>query len=232
MKTFLLSLLLSFATLAAVAQVRPGSALMQRPVTPDSTRSKFYIGVELSSVSYVVADYYKKVGGTFTPLAHVHVGYRLSERASLQVGLAYGATDDNYESIYYKAADSTIYRSTRLSNRGLAIPLTLQLTPFNPGRRLNFYATASLVPIIGEVRDQRSETLDGKTDIKYSAYDSGIYTVATAGVVLNYKISKSFEVYGKANLLYKELKRESEYAKQARSVAIGLNYNLNLKREK
>ncbi|MHA6248679.1 outer membrane beta-barrel protein [Pontibacter sp. CAU 1760] len=202
------------------------TATAQSSSAPDTTESKFYVGVELSTISYLISNHAKSVSGMFTPVAHVHVGYRLSERASIQVGLAYGETDDNFESIYFKTADSTIYKSTRLSNRGLAIPITLQLTPFNPGRRLNVFATASLIPIIGEVSDRRTETLDGKTDIMFDAHDSGIYTIFTAGVILNYKISKRLEGYGKVSPLYKVVGKQSNYAdSNPRPLALGVNYN-------
>lgn len=223
MKTNSLTLFLLLCSFAAIAQ---------RPTTSDSTKSKLYLGLELSTVSYSMANHITQVGGMITPVAHLHLGYRLSPRAQVQVGFAYGGAEDNFESIDFKSADSTIYRNFRQSRKGLAIPLTVLFTPFHPARRLNLFATASLIPVIGSVHHRRTETLDGVTRLVYRGDDNGVYWLATAGVVLNYKFSTRLEGYGKANLLYKELKRESAYARQAKSVAIGLNYNFNLRREK
>lgn len=55
---------------------------------------------------------------------------------------------------------------------------------------------------------------------------------ATTGLHLNYRISERLEGYGKANLLYKNVGQESAYARTAKSIALGLNYNSNLKQEK
>lgn len=187
--------------------------------------SRFYVGLELSSISYLMANYETQVGGMFTPIVHVNAGYRLSKRANLQLGLTYDRERDNFESVYYKSADSTIYRSFQTDYRGMAIPLTLQYTPFNPNRRLNFFATASLVTVLGKVHQRQTAMLDRETEILFDAYESGVYALATAGLLLNYRLSRHLEGYAKANLLYKDPGHYSDYAKKAKSLGIGLNYN-------
>lgn len=215
MKSYILSFILSALFCSATAQQR---------IAPDSTNNKkFYAGVELTTISYIIGN--REAAGSFSPYIQLNFGYRLSRRTNVQIGLARGGTNENQESIYYKTDDSTIYMNDSWNSRGVAIPLTVQFTPFNPGRRLNFYATASIIPIFGEVNIQHSETYEGETKTTYKAHDSGVYLLATAGIVLNYKISKRLEGYGKANLLYKHLGHYNDYAKRAKSVAIGLNYN-------
>lgn len=193
--------------------------------SPFAEGSRFYTGAELSTISYVMGHRLKAVGG-ITPIVHANFGYRLSRRMNVQVGLAYGGTDENHESIYYKTEDTTLYMKDSWSSSGLAVPLTVQFTPFNPNRKFQLYATASLIPVIGEVNQQHSETFEGETKITFNAHDKGMNLLATAGLVLNYRFSKRFEGYGKANLLYKEVGRYNLYAERTKSIAIGINYNL------
>ncbi len=200
--------------------------MAQPAAVTDSTNRKFYVGLEFSTISYGMQNYDTKVGGMFTPYIHLNFGYKLSRRLNVQLGLARGKTNENQESIYYKTEDSTIYMNYSWSNRGVAIPLTVQFTPFNPERRLNFYASASVIPVIGEVNQEHSETFQGETKTTFKAHDSGIYFLATVGLILNYKISERFECYGKTNLLYKDLGHNSEYGKRAKSIAIGVNFKL------
>ncbi|WP_439880941.1 hypothetical protein ACSX1A_17550 [Pontibacter sp. MBLB2868] len=145
---------------------------------------------------------------------------------NLQIGVGFGRDKESgVSSIYYGRNDTIIYYNRSRDNHGVAVPLLVQYTPFNPDRRLNFYVTASLIPVFGEVNQHESETFEGETKDTYEAHDSGIYVLATAGLVLNYKISQRFEVYGKGNLLYKDLQGYSYYAERAKSVAVGLNYS-------
>ncbi|WP_299758850.1 outer membrane beta-barrel protein [uncultured Pontibacter sp.] len=221
MKTIFLSLLLSVATLAAIAQVQPDSAMM--------SAKRFYAGLELSSISYNMWDNIKKVGGGFTPIAHVHLGYRLTKIMNIQAGLTYGREkEDVLSGIYYGQNDTIInyYRSKNIY--GVAMPLTVQFTPFNPNRKLQLYATASFIPVIGSVWHQYSEEYEGNRVITFEVEDSGISAIATAGLQLNYRISSRLEGYGKANLLYRNVGQESAYARTAKSVAVGLNYSFNL----
>jgi hypothetical protein len=217
MKTILLVTALVFTVLAANAQNKTAS---------DSTSSKVYAGIELTTITYSLANAEKHLGVGVNPYAQFNLGYRVSNRMNVQIGIGYGRDKvSRLESIYYGHGDTIIYRYNSRNNYGLAIPLTAQYTPFNPGRRLNIYATTSLIPVFGEVNQQESETYEGETKVTYEGHDSGLYLLATAGLVLNYKISNRFEGYGKANLLYKDLSGYSYYAERAKSIAIGLNYN-------
>ncbi|MCC9165294.1 outer membrane beta-barrel protein [Pontibacter harenae] len=218
MKTYLISLLLSCVFFSAMAQ---------QPAASDSASSKLYLGIELSTISYGMQNYATMVGGNFTPIVHLNAGYRLTKRINLQVGLTYGREKESgLSGIYYGYGDTIIYDHRSWNNYGIAVPLTIQYTPFNPAKRWNLYATVSLIPVIGEVNHQTTKTFEGETKITYKGHDSGIYLLGTAGVVLNYKISKRFEAYGKVNLFYKDIGHNSYYAQRAKSIGLGLNYNL------
>lgn len=68
-------------------------------------------------------------------------------------------------------------------------------------------------------------------------YDDKFYTfdlVATAGLTLNYRLNKRLDIYADGILLYRNLyylPASSNYFR-GKSAGIGLNYNLNLRREK
>jgi hypothetical protein len=152
---------------------------------------------------------------------------------NVQVGLTYGRDkEDVLSGIYYGYNDTIINHYRSKNSYGMAMPLTVQFTPFNPNRKVQLYATASFIPILGSTWHQNSEEFEGNRVVTFESDDAGVYAIVTAGLQLNYKINNRFEGYGKANLYYKNVNQFTDYARQARSVAIGLNYNLNLKRER
>ena len=217
-KSLFAVLLLLLSSLADVAQAQPDSI--------NAKQKRFYIGVELSSISYSMWNQTKMVGGGFTPVAHAQAGYRLTKRMNVQVGLTYGRDKESALSgTYYGYGDTILYYNHSRNNYGVTVPITVQFTPFNPYKKLQIYAAASFIPIFGAVNQQESETYEDVTTVTHVGKDSGVYAIATAGIQLNYKISNRFEGFGKVNLLYKNVGQYSEYAKQAKSLAIGLNYN-------
>jgi hypothetical protein len=222
MKTLFLSLILSISTLAAVAQANPDSTV--KPL------KRVYVGLEVSSVSYSMWDPTKKLSGGFTPIVHINTGYKLTKKFNVQVGLTYGRRqDDELSGIYYGEKDTTIYHFRKSDMYGVAIPLTLEYSLLNLRKKLRLSATASLAPIIGSVWHQQAEEFEGQRKITYEDDDAGIYMIATAGLQLNYKISNRLDSFCKVNIYYKDISNYnyySYYAKAARSVGIGLNYNL------
>ena len=187
--------------------------------------SRFYAGVEFSSIYYRMVKDRRTVSGEIIPVAHFNLGYRLSKRVQLELGLSYGRNrGDELRGTYYGYNDTIIYHSESWEHRGVAMPLTIKYTPFNLNKRLNLYGTASLIPVIGEVNRQLSETYEGERTVTYSAHDSGLYLHATAGLLLNYKFSKKLEGHTKANLLIEDLKIKNYY--RPKSLSVGLNYNL------
>lgn len=205
------------------------SAMAQQAAVTDSISSKsgnkFFVGAEVTTIHYIMGN--REAAGGFSPYAQLHVGYKLSRRANVQIGLAFGKKkEDELSSIYYGDNDTIIYYNRSLNHKGIAIPLSLQYTPFRPSNRLNLYATASLIPVFGEANVKETETYEGETKIIYNGHDSGMYLLATAGLVLNYKFNKRFEGYSKANLLYRHVGHYNLYADKTKSIAIGLNYNL------
>lgn len=221
MKTLFLSFILSISTLAVIAQTNPDST--------SKHLKRVFIGVELSSISYTMWNPAKEVGGGVTPVAHINAGYKLTKSLNLQMGITYGRKNvDELSGIYYGENDTIInhYRARKI--QALAVPITAQFTPFgaHQNHRLRLSATASFVPILGSSWHQQSEEFEGQREITYEGEDSGVYAIVTAGLQLNYKISNRLDGFGKINLYYKNVGHYSYYATMARSVGIGLNYNL------
>ncbi|MET3539455.1 hypothetical protein ABID22_000156 [Pontibacter aydingkolensis] len=187
--------------------------------------SRFYVGVEFSSIYYRMVKDERTVSGEIIPVAHFNLGYRLSKRVQLELGVTYGRNKDNVlRGTYYGYNDTIIHHYEGWKHSGIAVPLTVKYTPFNLSRRLNLHATASLIPVLGEVNQQLSEVYKGETKITYDAHDSGLYLHATAGLLLNYKLSKKLEAYTKANLFIEDLRIKNYY--RPKSLSLGLNYNL------
>jgi hypothetical protein len=221
MKTLFLSFILSISVLTAIAQASPDST--GKPL------KRVYVGVELSSISYTMWNPAKEVGGGVTPIAHINAGYKLTKSLNLQMGMTYGRKNvDELSGIYYGENDTIINHYRASKKKALAIPLTVQFTPFGAyqSQRLRLSATASFVPILGSVWHQQSEEYEGQREVTYEGEDSGVYAIVTAGLQMNYKISNRLDGFGKINLYYKNVGHYSYYATMARSIGIGLNYNL------
>ncbi|MBB6609498.1 hypothetical protein H7F15_00470 [Pontibacter sp. Tf4] len=221
MKTLFLTFILTLSTLAVVAQVQVDTTI--------APLKRFYVGVELSSISYTMWNPSKRVGGGVTPVLHLNAGYKLAKSLNLQVGLTYGRKRvDELSGIYYGQNDTIINHYRKGEIQALSVPLTVLFTPFSShqNQRLRISATASLVPIFGSVWHQQSEEFEGEKKVTYDDKDSGVYGIVTAGLQLNYKISNRLDGFGKVNLYYKNIGHNSYYASIAKSIGIGVNYNL------
>lgn len=226
--TIILKRLYSAQALLAIIAcwVCSASAFAQNINKADTlSNSRFYVGVEFSSINYRMVKDLRTVAGEITPIAHINLGYRLSKRVDVELGFTYGRNKDNVlRGTYYGYNDTIIHLYEGWKHSGIAVPLTVKYTPFNLSRRLKLYATASFIPVLGEVNQQLSETYKGETIVTYNAHDSGLYLHARAGLLLNYKLSKQLEVYTRANLISEELKLKTYYGH--RSLSIGVNYSI------
>ncbi len=154
MKAFFSILLLIFISFAANARQLSST---------DSTENKIFIGAGLSSTVYEVMGKpkYLLVNGVI-PVVNVHFGYRISKRSTIQVGLGYGINElkGSYLSRYVSA--DSIYDGVHEQNtQAVVVPITLKLTPFAPYKRLQLYANASIVPVLGHIKARASESLYG-----------------------------------------------------------------------
>ncbi|MCX2740483.1 outer membrane beta-barrel protein [Pontibacter anaerobius] len=225
MKTSFLTLLLLLSSFAAVAQ---------QASNPDSTDNKFFVGVGLSNTSYPIMGELKHESfSAIKPFVIVNFGYRLNKRTAIQIGLGYGANEINgYTTAVSNGKYGNFHKYQRI--RGVVTPLTLKWTPFNPYKRLQLYANASLAPVFGHMKTRATETYDEDITV---LYDEKFYTfdlVATAGLTLNYRLNKRIDLYADGILFYKNFFFEprSSSIYEGKSVGAGLNYNLNLRREK
>ncbi|MCJ8166831.1 hypothetical protein MKJ04_18445 [Pontibacter sp. E15-1] len=221
MKTLIFLSLSLFLSLSATAQSSPA---------PDSTESKYFVGLNLSSNSYPVMGERKyKTFGSVIPIANLYYGYRLSKRATVQVGIGYGANASGggwYSE--YVSADSIyeVYDYKRI--RGIALPITFKFTPFNPHKRLQLYAHASLSPIFGHIKANAIMKYEGAETVLYDEQSLTFDLIATSGLTLNYRVSKRLDLYADATLLYKNFyfSRPAWNYYEGKSAGIGINYNL------
>ncbi|WP_266203700.1 outer membrane beta-barrel protein [Pontibacter kalidii] len=224
MKTNFLILLLLLSSFAAVAQ---------HASSPDTTENRFFVGIGVNNTPYPIMGELKHESfSTIMPIAHASFGYKLNKRTTVQMGLGYGANEINGHGTgsLRDGVLGKFYRYQRI--RGIVTPLTLRWTPFHPYKRLQVYANASLAPVFGHMKTRATETYDEDVVV---LYDDKFYTfdlVATAGLTLNYRLSKRIDLYADGILFYKNFyfEQRSSSLYEGKSAGIGLNYNLNLKR--
>ncbi|WP_347159967.1 hypothetical protein [Pontibacter chitinilyticus] len=232
MKTLLFSLLLLFSSLAANAQ-------QTEPTTTAGER--LYVGVGLTSISYHI--YYKGPQlsgflptGYFAPVA-VNLGYWLNERASIQIGAAYGGSKDKGSWSDVSASGEVITHDETSKTRAVAVPVTGRFVFFKVYKRFPLYGTATLLSAWGFTQSSTAEAKNGGTPTIITEHYKGINVFATAGVGFNYKISNRFTGYVEVlpfkynlnghNSFYHDWER---YATKDRrfykSFSVGVNYSL------
>lgn len=200
----------------------------------DSTESvpaykKLYVGVELNTVAYMPRYDDRKISGGVQPLATLHVGYRLNRRLNVQVGIGYSKDKEDYaHDGFENEGDTEITRWDEYNTtKGLVVPVSFQFTPFNPAKRLQFYATAAFVPVFGSTKLKKVKKKGNASTILYDVEASGTALFFTGGLLLKYRISNRLDGYIEGNLIYKDMLRQNNYADSGpMSAGIGINYNL------
>lgn len=215
----LLSFILTMLSICSIAQ--------QSDTTNSSINKKLSIGAQYSTVTYMLKSSKVRESGGLTPRVFINGSYNLNKRTILQIGLGYSSIDFDARSIYYKSADSVIYNTDYRRTRGFAVPVTGRYTPFNPGKRLQLYATISVVPAFGIIENYIASEMNGIKTIQQDSETSVFNVFATAGLMLNFKINNRFDSFLEGNLLYKNIGMHSNYAdSKPKSVGIGINYKL------
>lgn len=220
MKTFLLSLLLLLFSFAVTAQPAETASIAEK---------KLYIGASLNTVSYMMGYKHGRVSGSIEPVITLHAGYQLTRRLSVQIGAGYDKDKENFAQEGYEyEGDTELTRWNQYNTaKGLATPVSFYFTPFNPNRKLQLYATASIVPVFGSVKLKHIKSKGGATDILFEDDASGMNLFFTAGLMLKYKINDRLEGYLEGNLIYKDLLQRNNYAdSNPKSIGAGLNYKL------
>ncbi|NDK54760.1 outer membrane beta-barrel protein [Pontibacter fetidus] len=225
MKALFLSLTLSLSSLAAVAQPNLDSTL----------EKKLYVGINGLAIGFDLKYSEEPKGANIQPYTSIYFGFKPNEKLRMQVGAWYGTDNRNFGSVYVESEDKLIYYDDISKTKGVGIPITADYVLFYPLKKLQFYGTATLTPMYSTTYAEKSKTQDGIKTITYSAEASGINTFITAGFGIAYPISKRFDTYLNYYLISrnfnKDLQPRDQYPYQG-SLALGLNYNFNLKREK
>jgi hypothetical protein len=103
--------------------------------------------------------------------------------------------------------------------------LTFRYNLIGVNRRLQFYATASLVPVYGTTKQEKTERLGNAQTTTFAAKESGLNVFVTAGLGTTYQISDRLEGFGEAILLNRNL-RNPGFRMKTISFGVGLNYKL------
>ncbi len=187
MKAFVISCFLLLLPFASMAQRADPDAAIQR---------RFYAGVGLSSISYHI--YYKEPktsgylpSGYFVPFA-ANFGYRLSDKATLQVGIAYGA--DKSQDSWFPGGQDTLLYEMASRTRVVAVPVAARVTVFKVYKRFPVYATGTIMPAYGITRLKTIETRGTETTASQER-DSGLNVFTTAGLGFNYRLSNRLQGY-------------------------------------
>lgn len=211
-----------------------------QPADPIKVKEyKLYAGIGLSNLSYHI--YYKNPKhtgavpyGYFRPIS-INLGCRLSKRASIQIGIAYGGKKEHVFMPVLEAPGRYVEYNFYSRTRVLAIPVTGRFVLFNAYKRLPIYTTISLMPAWGVTKLKTIESRDAiitTTSVK----DTGINTFATAGFGLDYKIWKRFTGFAEVLLFRSNLTEDNskyydwwgenpKYIQAISSLGIGFNYN-------
>lgn len=210
--------------------------MAQLPAEDKPNEGKLYIGAGVTTIEYHI--YYKDKKGTgavrsgyFQPISFT-LGYNLTERVRLQVGVGYGGDRHTTEG-NRGTFDNPIPWSARSRTNAVAFPVSGQFVFFNVFKRFPVYGTASLMPAFGTTRSRVTEHGITVSDTK----DSGMDVFATAGLGFNYKISKRFAGYleyhffktnvtGENSFYYDWSQGAPKTHQIIKSLALGVNYRL------
>ncbi|TPE42556.1 hypothetical protein [Pontibacter mangrovi] len=226
MKCLLLLFPLAFFTVLSVHGQEPDSSQSLPKV-----ERKLFVGVEANSVSYMLM-FNSKTGGSIEPIVTPHIGYKINQRLSVQLGLGYGKDKLDFGGTYYANEEDQQKHVLTFENRknttsGWVVPVNFQFTPFNPNRRIQLYATASLVPTYGETDWTFTRKRAEATTVLEQRHGSGFNSFFIGGLLLKYKWGSRLEANAKVNLLYRHLGKFSEYAEsKPLSLGIGIDYRL------
>ena len=133
MRASIIFLLLFFSSLVAVAQ---------QPVKANPDEGRFYVGAGVTTIEYHI--YHKDKKGTgavrsgyFQPISFT-LGYNLTERVRVQVGIGYGGDRHENEGTGGTAANPIPW-SARSRTHAVAFPVSGQLVLFRAFKRFPIY---------------------------------------------------------------------------------------------
>ncbi|MGV3502967.1 MAG: outer membrane beta-barrel protein [Adhaeribacter sp.] len=206
------------------------SAMAQEQGAGEAPAESFYIGLGVSSTSYMA--HYKSnsfpLGGNFTPLPTLHVGYKPNSRISAQIGISYGTHNYTNRNSAIQVDGQILNTHYHIHTRGFALPLTFRYKLSNPAKRLQAYATASLVPTLSSTTQENTEIQGDTQTTTYAGKNSGINGFITGGLGATYRVGNRLEFFGEAILLNRRLIGLG-FSTRADNVSFGLGANFKIK---
>ena len=223
----------------------PLFVLGQKKDSLDNTNNRFYVGLGLTTLTYHM--YYKNpaaegsiVSGSvssvyFTPIS-AHLGFKVNDRFSLEVGSAYGGQNNDQFTLVLESPRNYVEYHFYSKTRVIAIPVTSRFIMFNTYKHFPVFVTASLMPSWGRTTLKAVENRNNEINTT-SVEDSGLNTFATAGLGFNYKIWKRFtgnvevlliksNITGNNSKYYDWQGEAPKYIQLIGSFGLGFNYNL------
>ncbi|GAA4295357.1 outer membrane beta-barrel protein [Nibribacter koreensis] len=227
------SLLASFLIISFLASA-------QEQDSANTGNYKFYVGVGLPNFQYQVSydDSPKKtlfLSGEFLPI-DIHFGYKISRRASVQLGLAYGRR--TRESQTYgtplNGNGQTVYHDYYERTRGFGIPVTGRFVFLNANRKMPIYVVAAVTPAFISSHFSETTTENNVTTTLYDEHNKGMDLFANAGFGLNYRVQRRLNgnvefLLFKRNLTSQnfDLHGEQWLERLIGSLSLSFNYNFN-----
>ncbi|WP_242921478.1 outer membrane beta-barrel protein [Pontibacter liquoris] len=212
-----------------------GSVLAQKTDAARAAKHKFYAGIGLTSVPYHI--YYKnpKTSGYlpsdyFVPFA-ANLGYRLTEKATLQGGVAYGGDKD--QGSWLPDGQDTLAYEMASRTRVVAVPVTARINILKLYKRFPVYVTGTLMPAYGVTTLKTTQTSHAATTT-HRVKDAGMDVFSTAGFGITYRISNCMQGYAEVLPFKYNLTGENSrdldwerYASQARQLYKSLGFWVN-----
>lgn len=199
---------------------------------------KTALGIGLRILPYdAVGDPEYQLPALDVPFLFLNYSNSVSDRTTVQVGLGYGMNEAQMaETWRHIPPDSTYIKETYQRLHAVAMPLTIKYTPFKTNKRLQFHGYASLTPMFRRIKARETESLNGRSALREELYNetvSNFTAVASAGITLQYRLSDKWSAYAEGDLIYYSFERQHPITSLRKGAkGIGLNYNLNLRREK
>lgn len=227
-------------TLVALYLMLSFPAIASEGDTAKASESKFYLGIELTTITYHI--YYKDplpaghlTSGYFTPVSLL-VGYKMNDRVRVKTGGGYGSSGDKAEwSPNHWATDTLRYKATSRTNV-FSIPVTVQVDLFKAFRRVPLYGMVSAITAYGSTKSSLTETLHGVPSTNYTQ-DKGVNVFLMVGLGTNFKINDRFGGYTELFLFKRNLSGDNSFdydweayspwgRRLFKSLACGVNYQL------
>ncbi|QNF32704.1 hypothetical protein HUW51_08160 [Adhaeribacter swui] len=177
------------------------STFAQSPNSGEAKKSQLkpnYVGLRLNNTSYYLNFNQMPYNGFFAAWPILHVGYYLTKRSSLQIGVAYGKRKFDWANIYNDEENKLIEEYNYSKSRGIILPITWRYI-LNPTKRFQYFGSVSMAPAYGSIFEQRTGKTDQLPTFTYQATAKGFNAFITGTLEVNYQISKQWE--GNAELI-------------------------------